>query len=258
MNILHITDLHFTLDKHSGAVLFPKKRWKKLISLVELRSKDEPIDMIAVTGDLTSHGEEAEFEKAFKYLKRLTKAAKVGCERVVFCWGNHDADGEMAHSEFTHYEAFLKKFYAGREPVLFWKHQKKGKKSGKKLLLQCCCLNTCTETSLLFFDHAVLIREEFEQLEKFKEGAYGIVLMHHQPEVIQNQELFEEMVNSKKVRLILCGHLHPTETRIFRAGNAIVVNGIALSPHLKWLPAGFQMIRINSEGKLRVKEIILE
>ena len=60
MNILHITDLHFTLDKQSGAVLFPKKRWKKLISLVELRSKDEPIDMIAVTGDLTSHGEEAE------------------------------------------------------------------------------------------------------------------------------------------------------------------------------------------------------
>lgn len=249
MNILHLTDLHFSDEEDMD-----ERLWKKMPKAVRRLSKGRDIDMAAVTGDLTSHGRSSEFAKAREALYILAQELSIPRDRFLFCMGNHDADVEEARSPFTHYEQFLRDFY-GREPE-GGLYLEKGKKGGKRTGFHIFSTNTCTETSLLFFNDACIPEKEAAELCAREDDGRGILLMHHQPDVVRNQETLHALTDSGKIDLILCGHLHGTETRVFRIGTTTVVNGIAVKPHLSWLPAGFQMIRIRKDGRIQVRSKI--
>ena len=133
--------------------------------------------------------------------------------------------------------------------------KKKDKKTGEKRKFRFVSINTCTETSLQFFDEAVIPDEAFLQLESIADNSYVILLLHHQPEVIKNQESFMRIADSGIAKLILSGHLHTTQTRMYRAGETTIVNGMAVTPHLQWIPAGIQLIHIKCNDKIKITEI---
>lgn len=252
MNILHITDLHFSRDISEEEII---KKWDRIKEKLAGTLSDTKTDAIAVTGDITSHGDISEFRQAKKYLFELSQLLSVKREKFFFCPGNHDADTEMSGSSFFHYQSFVNEFYGKSDYDYLVK--KKDKKTGEKQKFQFVSVNTCTETSLRFFDEAVIPKGVFMQLGDLSGKSYVILLMHHQPEVIKNQEAFMKIVDSGVVQLILCGHLHTTQTRKYQAGEVTIVNGMAVTPHLDWIPAGIQLIHIKRNGKIKTMEIII-
>lgn len=250
MNILHMTDLHFSRDTEENEI---REKWNHIKIKLKEELGDKKVDVMAVTGDITCHGDLCEFRQAKKYLLELSAFLSVKREKIFFCPGNHDADTEGKGSSFYHYQSFLNEFYGKSEydyPV-----KKKDKKTGEKRKFCFVSINTCTETSLQFFDEAFIPDDAFLQLDDFSDNSYVILLMHHQPEVIKNQECFMRIVNSGVVKLILSGHLHTTQTRMYRAGETTIVNGMAVTPHLQWIPAGFQLIHIKRNDKIKITEI---
>lgn len=238
MNILHLTDLHFNDQKPE------KVKWAELLWRIALVRKKHRIDLVAVTGDLTSHGTEEEFEMAADFFHELLQMLRLKKEKMRFCAGNHDADNEKMHSGFSHYEAFLNRFYGCEEadfPI-------KGKMRNYRIL----STNTCHETSLEWYDNAYLSSDVPEKTQTVQETEYGILLMHHQPEVIKNQDLFRKITKGGNIKLILCGHLHPEKTRIYEIDEVTVVNGMGITPHLDFIPSGFQLVHIGTEGKVNV------
>lgn len=252
MNILHMTDLHFTKNEPENAA---REKWNHIKEIMRNTLPDKKVDAIAVTGDLTSHGDPWEFDMAKKYLLETAEFLDVKRKKVFFCPGNHDADTEVKGSAFYHYQSFLNEFYGKSDNG--YVVEKKSRKTGKKKKYQFIAVNTCTQTSLQFFDEAVIPEEALREHSGFADENYVIMLMHHQPEVIKNQENFMQIVNSGKVQLILCGHLHSTETRVYRAGKTIIVNGMAVTPHLSWIHAGIQLIHIGQNNKVRITKMIL-
>lgn len=244
MNILHLTDLHFSIDDENSRVA---DKWKEIIALAKNSNILRPVDVIAVTGDITCHGLDIEFEQAQIYLMMLMRALSVKKESVLFCPGNHDADYEEAGSSFEHYENFVKKIYADSPPTDSLKHP----------FFAFHTINTCTQTSLIFYDQAVIPEDIEVYLREIEKKDFGILLMHHQPEVIKNQDALMEIVNSGKIKLILCGHLHSTDVRCYSINNCQVVNGMAITPHLSWIPSGMQVVCISTRGKVTVKSIKL-
>lgn len=245
MNILHLTDLHFSIEDDSERVA---AQWDEMITRARSYHEKYPLNAIAVTGDITNHGREEEYAQAGEYLLKLMQAFRMSRNQLWLCPGNHDADSEEAHSSFAHYENFVEKMNQVA-PIISQQRQRS---------FPVYTINTCTETSLTFFDRAVILSKDAEAIcaEKRKKG-YGILLMHHQPEVIQNQEQLMQLVNSGKIRLLLCGHLHSTEPRIYTINNCVVVNGMAVTPHLFWLPSGMQIVHISTRGRVEVKPIYL-
>lgn len=250
MNIIHITDLHFSRDTAENEI---REKWDHMKEKLKEALQDKKVDAIAVTGDLTSHGDLCEFRQAKKYLLAIAELFSVKREKIFFCPGNHDADTEGKGSSFYHYQSFLNEFYGKSDYDYLVK--KKDKKTGEKRKFRFVSINTCTEASLQFFDEAVIPGEIFLQLDSFSDDSYVILLMHHQPEVIKNQESFTKIVNSGKVKLILCGHLHTTQTRMYQAGETAIVNGMAVTPHLQWIPAGIQLIHIKRNDRIKITEI---
>lgn len=252
MNILHMTDLHFAKDDSENEV---REKWDYIKEMIQNKLSDKKVDAIAVTGDITSHGNPREFCMAKKYLLETAGLLEIKRKKVFFCPGNHDADTEVKGSSFFHYQSFLNEFYGKSSSEYLV--EKKDRKTGKKKKYQFVSINTCTQTSLQFFDEAVIPKEALMEQSSLSDENYVILLMHHQPEVIKNQECFMQIADSGKVQLILCGHLHPTMTREYRAGKTAIINGMAVTPHLSWIHAGIQLIHIKQNGKIKIKNVTM-
>lgn len=250
MNILHMTDLHFSRDTAENEI---REKWNHIEERLKEALRDKKVDTIAVTGDITCHGDLCEFRQAKRFLLEIAGLLSVKREKIFFCPGNHDADTGGKGSSFYHYQSFLNEFYGKSDYDYLVK--KKDKKTGEKRKYRFASINTCTETSLQFFDEAVIPDKAFLQLDGLGDNNYVVLLMHHQPEVIKNQDCFMRIVNSGMVKLILSGHLHSTQTRMYRAGEAVIVNGMAVTPHLPWIPAGIQLIHIKRNDNIKIMEI---
>ncbi len=250
MNILHITDLHFSVETPERE---QREKWRHILKTLEKQIQGRKVDAVAVTGDITCHGDPAEFMQADKYLAGIAEMLSLKRKRFFFCPGNHDADTEESGSSFSRYRDFVNAFYKQTESGCQIK--RKEKKTGKEQQFQFISVNTCSETSLRFYDDAVIPENFLPELRKCRKDSYGILLLHHQPEVIKNQEILMELVDSGKIRLMLCGHLHPFALRSYRIKDVSVINGMAVTPHLDWIPAGMQLIHIKREGHLSVKRI---
>ncbi|MDW3190941.1 MAG: metallophosphoesterase [Cytophagales bacterium] len=88
MKILHLTDFHYSSDASS------KAKQKRLIEKFLERSKDEDVDFLFFTGDLTFSGARLEdfLEAKEVLLDPLSKKYNIEQGNVILCPGNHDVD----------------------------------------------------------------------------------------------------------------------------------------------------------------------
>lgn len=240
INLLHITDLHFSNEASLEDI---QAAWKIIYDSLGKIQKETPLDGVVITGDFTLHGSKDEFEMANEYLGRLGKMLSMPRERFFFCEGNHDADTTKMYSTYQHYKEFVLEFL-GEKPRKFLKTEE-----GTYGILT---VHTCTETSWEEYNHGVLLPYEVDWVTEECEH-YGkiIVVMHHQPEVIENVSLLEKWQG--KVDLILTGHKHPNQATDYYYKGIEVENGMAVTPHLPEILRGYQVLRIEQAS---VKEII--
>lgn len=230
MKILHITDLHTGWKEEAE-----QGTWGRLYQVAEaLKEREQLPDMAAVTGDLVQHGAREEFERTKRYLHGLRDILGLDRGRVFFCCGNHDADTFETGASFKEYEAFLERFYGGES---LWQ--------GAAV----CSVNSCKRTSAAYYNNCWLDPEDTDRILSCGENRKkAIVLMHHQPEIFDDQSQIERLGGA--VKLILGGHLHSSYARQYDWKGITVVNGVALMPHLDFIPQGFQIVDVAEEGEI--------
>ncbi len=234
MKILHITDIHVGWEPDREK---EKRAWERLYretsSVAENGGKP---DIMAVTGDLVMHGEEEEYRRTEEYIHGLRKLLGLEKEKVFFCCGNHDSDTPDPGSTFHEYEAFAERFYGGEIPG-FWRE------------VPVFTVNSCKKTSLKDFNDCWLDPKDVDEiLAKAVPGKKGILLMHHQPEIFDDQS---QIVRLKEaVALILGGHLHSGYARQIAWKGMTAVNGMAITPHFQFIPKGFQVVDMAEDGKV--------
>jgi 3',5'-cyclic AMP phosphodiesterase CpdA/CheY-like chemotaxis protein len=106
--LLHMADLHFgrfhAFDRDGLEKLF--RRFASQIRQVG------DIDIVLVSGDLASVGEDGEFDEARRFLRAVASHLDVGLERFVIVPGNHDITRfARQESRFSNYVDFLISFY---------------------------------------------------------------------------------------------------------------------------------------------------
>ena len=84
----------------------------------------------------------------------------------------------------------------------------------------------------------------------------AVLLMHHQPEILDDQSQLERLGASGKITCVLSGHLHCYARRYVRKG-LTVVNGMPLMPHADFIPIGFQTVELFDEGKPKTRMFVL-
>lgn len=250
INILHLTDIHISSTEKTEEI---RKKWEILIEQVKSLTQNVP-DLVAVTGDITAHGEKSEYGIGINYLNWLAEVCHIPTDRFIFCPGNHDADKTCINSTFQNYGQFLDDYYevplgnsVEKNPSFELQNCKK-----KVRVWQ---VNTNQTTSYIFYDNASIpVKEADIILQNLVEDDYNILLMHHQPSCIDNQEILKRVC--EKMNLVLCGHLHPNRPIINVCRKATIVTGIAFTPHLATLQKGCQIVTCLNEN-VTVKPIII-
>ncbi len=108
--ILQISDIHFG-EYHAFQ---DNLRVKELITPVlnKIR-KENQIDLVIVSGDLSSKGSEAEFEQAKKFLLFIANQLNISLKQIIIVPGNHDIyRNEEPNRRFVKYIEFINSFYA--------------------------------------------------------------------------------------------------------------------------------------------------
>lgn len=254
MNILHLTDLHFT---HDVLAKQSKEKWERVARGIEKGCEGRKIDVVAVTGDFSYHASREEFDRVEVFLQDVLTRLGLSRQQVLMCAGNHDSDTEEMYSAFDHYAAFAERFYGGNPPYYHLELEEKHHKNSVQARFGFVSVNTCHETSLELYERATFPVEDYQKIEELADGEVGILMIHHPPETIGNQDILEKIMDSGKIQLILSGHQHMSLPRLYKAGNIAVIGGMAISPHRKWMAAGCQLVSIKSDGKVRVKRIDL-
>lgn len=99
INILHLSDLHFGIEKDCTPLGVRRKyRQKELFKrLIDTLSNEECIpadwrpDVVVISGDIAWRGEYQEYELfESEFLLPLEQALGIGNERIITCPGNHD------------------------------------------------------------------------------------------------------------------------------------------------------------------------
>ncbi len=247
MRILHITDIHagWEKDEHKE-----QEWWNHICQAIVTAQSETPFDFVAATGDFCKMGSRWEFARAEQYLTQLRFRMGLKAERFFFCPGNHDADTQEPGSSFVYYGEFLKKFYGEAECPAQGTEVSGGG--------QVFTINTCTTTCWPYFDDATLPAADVDKiLELADPKKKTILLMHHQPEILDDQSLIERLGASGKIRLTLSGHLHCYARRYNRKG-LNVINGMPLMPHMSFIPTGFQVIDLTDEGEMKTWMCVLD
>lgn len=81
MNILHMTDLHFSRDTEENEI---REKWNHIKIKLKEELGDKKVDAMAVTGDITCHGDLCEFRQAKSYLLELAGLLYVKREKIFF------------------------------------------------------------------------------------------------------------------------------------------------------------------------------
>lgn len=237
--ILHITDVHagWTADEQQEQAW-----WDNICKAIVSVVTEQPVDIVVATGDFCKRGSQWEFARAEMHIRQLMERLGMGMDRLFMCRGNHDTDTADACSTFTMYEDSEKRLYGAEMP-------KQGTcvkcEDGE---CQMFWLNTCSETSYVDFDDAVIIKEEIDTiLDMADEDKTVVVLMHHQPEILPDQTQLERLGQCGKVACVFSGHLH-CYTRRYEWKGMTVVNGMPLMPHLGFIPVGFQIMEVSKDG----------
>lgn len=88
MNILHLSDLHFGLDKDETMKAQRKTLLDSLIDTVCGKN----IGIVLITGDISWQCKASGYDEAAEWVKKLLAKLSLTADRLIVCVGNHDLD----------------------------------------------------------------------------------------------------------------------------------------------------------------------
>ena len=107
--ILHLSDIHFGTFHALPDTL---QLEELLFPFIENIKRTQRIDIVAVTGDLSSKAEEGEFKRAVVFLRELMRTVGVGMDRLLVIPGNHDIFRPAPEERrFGNYVEFVEELY---------------------------------------------------------------------------------------------------------------------------------------------------
>lgn len=115
INILHLSDLHFGIEKHQTSTgkrqkFRQRERFGKLIETLKDDAGVPPEwkpDIVIISGDIAWSGDKEEYEEfSNEFLIPLMKTLNLNIQRIIACPGNHDiirdnADGYQRPNSYT-------------------------------------------------------------------------------------------------------------------------------------------------------------
>ncbi|PQP85055.1 hypothetical protein C0Q44_11340 [Paenibacillus sp. PCH8] len=90
INILHLSDMHFGMDKDSTQVAQRKNALDELLKTIAQLSNNDKPHIIVVSGDLTWQGKKEGFLLAKDWLEKLLHLVDLSPNDLILCAGNHD------------------------------------------------------------------------------------------------------------------------------------------------------------------------
>ena len=90
IKILHLSDLHFTVNNTSQNIVL-SSLYKKIENDIVPTNKP---DILIITGDIAFSGKQKEYEKAKEYIDSIANLCKIKHENIFIVPGNHDVDRE--------------------------------------------------------------------------------------------------------------------------------------------------------------------
>lgn len=289
MNILHITDFHYSAEN--------SKQIKVVQSIVKTIVDNRiTIDLILFTGDLVQNGSKMEnFQAANSALfKVLEEKLNVRPENIIFCPGNHDIDRSSIHSATKSFfdleiksdddlNSFYKKgdldvFQDSLKPSLNYKtfltnyHQNKEKNKIKDLysvhirnfnenLLGIVCLNSSWLSAIWREDKGNLLIPGM-LLEEIKRDLISvdkkIVLVHHPLYFLKEYNFYgvESFIHNE-FDLLFSGHVHKISSISRHSGSNGIFEHVAKASLSSKENLGCSIIEIDDieENKIIVKEL---
>lgn len=104
MRILHLSDLHFGIEKSKNKAIEDidsrDNYMEELLDQVREIAEEKQIKYVFITGDIAYTAKKQEYEKASKWIRALINVCNIPASSVFICPGNHDVDrGELFDKE---------------------------------------------------------------------------------------------------------------------------------------------------------------
>ncbi|WP_086824755.1 metallophosphoesterase [Allokutzneria sp. NRRL B-24872] len=245
--IAHVSDTHFDGEDHATG------RAKAVMDYI--RGLAEPVDAIVVSGDITDHGSEAEYE-----LAREVLSADVP---VLIVPGNHDA-----RSNFR--EVLLRKGFSddpeGDDPTGTDSPINRVREVGGAVFLLCDSVIPGRDEGLLDDDTITWLDE---RLTEVSPEAPALICVHHPPVRLHDpfidalgmrgaDRLARVIEKHPRVAGVLCGHAHAAAATTFAGRPLLVAPGVVSTGLLPWehgtasteLPPGLAFHVLDEENRL--------
>lgn len=103
ITILHLSDMQFG-EHHRFGEGVESLASCLIRDLEDLRGEIPTIDVIALSGDFSERGMQAEFERASEFVEQLSAYTGLGGDRIVVVPGNHDVNRTLCESYFRSQE----------------------------------------------------------------------------------------------------------------------------------------------------------
>lgn len=239
--ILHISDLHFVLDKEErkSKTRFDENFQKIFIDAL-IKIKNDTIKYLVVTGDIADTSADKEYSKALTFLNKIANELEIEKKNIIICPGNHDISwtelAKIAENEdiedsqlytkqkekFAHFTKFYSDFFKGIKPSFDVNSAIFDKIIDHDDRIVILAVNTCFRESNQDKDHIGFINKSSFETElnnidfqnQYKD--YGKILaMHHNPKDLSSEKK-HNLENWKELPkdniglpfIVLCGHIH--------------------------------------------------
>lgn len=291
MNILHITDFHYT----NGSF----QQLNVVESLINtIKANEIKIDLVFFSGDLVQDGsDKTAFNDAKKSLfDRLSKELTIDKENIIFCPGNHDIDRNSIHSAAkvffesnitseeklsafyknkkdsmfidslkpsNNYNLFLKDYYDNNETNIFEDLYSIHLRCIEDTNIDIICLNSAWISSIdkqakedkgNLLIPTLLLEENKKYLRK---DSKKIVLVHHPLYFLKEFNFYEvERIIHNEFDLIFSGHVHKISSLSRHTGTNGIFEHVSKAS-LSSENLGCSIIELNNieENKIYVKEL---
>ena len=193
---LHLSDLNFTEIEENYSNLMESRI--RFLESVRLESKKK-IDLLFITGDVTSYGKPKEFTNLTKFLENVIRTLNLKKENVFIVPGNHD---KHQIKFFQPFENFLNSFFKGKI-----NYDKKISYFVEKVNVGNCLIGILGLNSSMLDVNLLKSCLKTYKNHSYSDIDINICLFHHSLENLKASEEIKHLLY-ENFDFILNGHLH--------------------------------------------------